>query len=139
MDVSFTVKDGGNYDSNLRPLPPHNHAFGEDCDTDCPRNALSEPPLIPINNPKALTPAVMVTPERTQIDGHHYTDLAVQPIDLIGAAELDFCSGSVVKHVVRAGHKGEALKDLLKARHYLDMLIAREKGDPNWTKAQAQQ
>ena len=52
----------------------------------------------------------------------HYARCAIQPIDLIVANGLGFCEGNVVKYVCRYPHKGN-LSDLLKARHYLDLLI----------------
>jgi len=36
---------------------------------------------------------------------------------------LGFALGNVVKYVVRAGKKGDAMEDLLKAREYLDREI----------------
>ena len=47
----------------------------------------------------------------------------VEPIDLIMAQCLDFCSGSVVKYVCRAGKSGEKLADLRKAQWYLNTLV----------------
>ena len=54
----------------------------------------------------------------------HYTRSAVETIDAIEAWKLDFHLGNVVKYVSRAGHKGEELEDLRKARWYLDRAIA---------------
>ena len=36
---------------------------------------------------------------------------------------LDFCTGNVIKYLVRAGKKGEILPDLFKAREYLERII----------------
>jgi len=49
---------------------------------------------------------------------------SVQPIDLIGAQNLDFYEGNIVKYVCRWRKKG-GLRDLEKARQYLDWLIDR--------------
>ena len=46
---------------------------------------------------------------------------AIELIDVI--RDLDFCTGNVVKYVVRAPYKGRQLEDLMKARTYLDWLI----------------
>lgn len=54
----------------------------------------------------------------------HYTTGGVQPVDLIrdlGIAE-DFFAGNVIKYVARYKKK-DGLKDLLKARTYLNWLI----------------
>lgn len=47
------------------------------------------------------------------------------PISVIQAWRLDFCLGNVIKYLARAGKKpGEpAIKDLKKARDYLDFAI----------------
>ena len=54
----------------------------------------------------------------------HYTLGNIEVYDFIKAWELSFAEGNVVKYVVRAPHKGTELKDLKKARWYLDQLIA---------------
>lgn len=55
----------------------------------------------------------------------HYTRLDPQPIDVIERWGLGFHEGQVVKYLARAGHKGEAVVCLKKARFYLDRLIAK--------------
>ena len=51
----------------------------------------------------------------------HY-DLPIQPVDFILANRLGFCEGNVVKYISRWQSKsGRA--DLLKAKHYIDILI----------------
>jgi hypothetical protein len=55
----------------------------------------------------------------------HYTFSSVEVRDAIAAWELSFVLGNVVKYVVRAGRKGDALEDLRKARNYLEYEIAR--------------
>lgn len=59
-----------------------------------------------------------------QIDGSHYMDRAIQPIDYIMANELDFCEGNVVKYITRWRFKG-GVNDLEKAKHYIEFLIER--------------
>lgn len=61
-----------------------------------------------------------------QIGGSHYKNRSIQPIEYIMENGLDFCEGNVVKYVSRWRDKN-GLDDLLKARHYLDFLIEREK------------
>ena len=58
----------------------------------------------------------------------HYTLARIEVFDFIKAWDLDFATGNVVKYVVRAPYKNSRLKDLKKARWYLDQLI-KEAGD----------
>lgn len=63
-----------------------------------------------------------------QIAGNHYKNKGIQPIEYIMSNDLDFCEGNVVKYVTRWKFKSEnRVDDLLKAKHYLEFLIEREK------------
>ena len=53
----------------------------------------------------------------------HYTQGAIEVIDYIEDKKLGYRLGNVVKYVSRAGHKGDAIKDLKKARWYLNREI----------------
>ena len=53
----------------------------------------------------------------------HYKSGGIEVIDVIEAFELGFHLGNVVKYVLRAGRKGDALEDLEKAAWYLDREI----------------
>ena len=57
------------------------------------------------------------------INPQHYKLGDVQPVDI--AEHLSFSLGNVIKYVSRAGRKGDAVEDLLKARWYLDREIGR--------------
>lgn len=57
-----------------------------------------------------------------QEDGDHYKSLKIQPVEYIHANNLPFIEGSVVKYVTRWRSKG-GVKDLEKARHFIDLLI----------------
>ena len=59
----------------------------------------------------------------------HYTQHKIQPVVYIGENRLDFLAGNVIKYVSRYNLKN-GVEDLEKARHYLNMLIQREKGEP---------
>lgn len=63
-----------------------------------------------------------------QIGGSHYKDKGIQPIEYIMANELDFCEGCVVKYISRWRQKN-GLDDLLKAKHYIEFLIERERNN----------
>ncbi len=52
----------------------------------------------------------------------HY-DFKIQPIDFILANDIPFCEGNIIKYVSRWKLKN-GREDLLKAKHYLDMLLA---------------
>jgi len=58
-------------------------------------------------------------------DPKHYNKLKIQPRDYITANKLDYNEGNVVKYVSRWRNKN-GLEDLLKAKNYLDYLIANE-------------
>lgn len=61
-------------------------------------------------------------PLTTQVGGEHYKEMAHQPIEFIEANRLGFAEGNVVKYVCRHSLKG-GIADLLKAKHYLELLI----------------
>lgn len=61
-------------------------------------------------------------PLDTQVGGDHYKGLAIQPIEYIHANSIPFAEGNVIKYVTRWRTKN-GLKDLEKARHFLDLLI----------------
>jgi hypothetical protein len=60
-----------------------------------------------------------------QEGGQHYKILAIQPVEYIHRNGLGFCEGCVVKYVSRHKEKG-GKADLLKARHFIDLLIQLE-------------
>lgn len=53
----------------------------------------------------------------------HYKSGGIEVIDVIEAFELGFRLANVIKYVLRAGRKGDALEDLEKAAWYLDREI----------------
>ena len=61
----------------------------------------------------------------TQIGGNHYKDMNIQPLEFIMANNLPYCESNIIKYVCRYKSKN-GLQDLLKARHYLDILIEHE-------------
>lgn len=58
----------------------------------------------------------------TQVGGDHYKKMAIQPLEFIAKNGLDFFQGNVLKYILRYKDKNGA-EDLLKARHYIDMMI----------------
>jgi hypothetical protein len=63
---------------------------------------------------------------KNQIGGDHYSQ-PIQPIEYIQKNNLSFCEGSVVKYISRH-RKKNGKEDLLKAKHYIDMIIDHEYG-----------
>ena len=61
----------------------------------------------------------------TQKGGNHYKDLAIQPVEYIFKNNLGYFEGCVIKYVTRWRSKN-GINDLLKARHYIDLLIELE-------------
>lgn len=57
-----------------------------------------------------------------QVGGSHYRKYAIQPVEFIERNNLSFCQGNIVKYVCRYKDKN-GIQDLLKARHYIDILI----------------
>lgn len=60
-----------------------------------------------------------------QVGGVHYKK-GIQPWEYIQSNQLDFFEGNVVKYVTRSRRKN-GLEDLLKAKHYIEYLIERER------------
>ena len=64
---------------------------------------------------------------KKQVGGNHYLKYKIQPVEFIIKNNLDFCQGSVIKYVLRFKEKG-GVQDLLKAKHYIELLIDSSKG-----------
>lgn len=60
-----------------------------------------------------------------QVSGSHYKDLAIQPVEYIHANGIGYFEGNVIKYVSRWRSKN-GIKDLEKAKHYIDLLIELE-------------
>ena len=71
-----------------------------------------------------------------QIGGSHYKELAMSPLKYILANNLSYCLGNVVKYVSRnKGSEEDKVKDLLKAKHYIDLELENNyKRDPHGKK-----
>lgn len=72
--------------------------------------------------------AVCEMPISIEVGGNHYRKMKIQPIEFITANNLGFCVGNIIKYVVRYPYKN-GKEDLLKARHYIDLLIESEYPD----------
>lgn len=61
-----------------------------------------------------------------QVAGNHYKDLAIQPVEYIHANNIGYFEGNVIKYVSRWRAKN-GIKDLEKAKHYIELLIELER------------
>lgn len=77
--------------------------------------------------PKYEVVAVCESPKE-QVGGDNYRKMKIQPIEFITANNLGFCVGNIIKYVARYPYKN-GKEDLLKARHYIDLLIESEYPD----------
>ena len=68
------------------------------------------------------------SPWDVQVGGSHYKDMAIQPSEYIVKNGLGWFEGNVIKYISRFRAKN-GIKDLEKARHYLDLLIEAESVD----------
>ena len=65
----------------------------------------------------------MDNPLDEQVGGDHYKKMVIQPIEFIMQNNIGFCEGNAIKYLCRHERKG-GLQDLLKAKHYIDLIIA---------------
>ena len=65
---------------------------------------------------------------QAQEGGTHYKDMKIQPIEFIHANNIPFAEGCIIKYVCRHRSKN-GIKDLEKARHFIDLLIELETRD----------
>lgn len=69
--------------------------------------------------------------QNAQIDGTHYTDMAIQPWEIIHKNKLDYWEGAILKYLLR-WRKKDGVIDLRKIKHYVDHMIEKaERGDYN--------
>jgi len=64
-------------------------------------------------------------PLNTQVGGKHYKDLAIQPAEFVMANKIPWAEGNAITYIVRHRNKN-GREDLEKAKHFIDMIIARE-------------
>ena len=64
----------------------------------------------------------MTSSLETQVDGSPYKDMKIQVVEYCHANNIPFMEGCVIKYVSRWRSKG-GVKDLEKAKHFIEMLI----------------
>ena len=62
---------------------------------------------------------------KKQVGGKHYIKYKIQPSQFVVENKLLYPEGCVIKYVVRHQDKG-GKQDLLKAKHFIDMIIERD-------------
>ena len=72
---------------------------------------------------------MMMNAVSEQIGGAHYL-LPIQPIEYITKNNLGFIEGNVIKYITRHRDKN-GKEDLLKAKHYIDLLLELEYNENN--------
>jgi len=60
-----------------------------------------------------------------QIGGSHYKNFKIQPSEFVIENELLYPEGCVIKYIIRHRLKN-GKEDLLKAKHFIDMIIERD-------------
>ena len=60
-----------------------------------------------------------------QIGGKHYQNFSIQPSKFVIENELLYPEGCVIKYIIRHRLKN-GKEDLLKAKHFIDMIITRD-------------
>ena len=60
-----------------------------------------------------------------QIGGSHYKKYTIQPSRFINDNKILFAEGNAIKYICRHQDKGKE-QDILKAIHYLEMIIERD-------------
>ena len=63
-----------------------------------------------------------------QIGGQHYRSMKIQPSVFINENKLLFAEGNAIKYICRHKLKGKK-EDVLKAIHYLEMIMDRDYND----------
>jgi hypothetical protein len=57
-----------------------------------------------------------------QVGGKHYLKYKIQPVEFIIKNNIGFVEGNIIKYILRFKEKG-GVQDLLKAKHYIELLI----------------
>ena len=69
--------------------------------------------------------SVGISTYNKQIGGTHYRKMKIQPSKFVIENKLLFPEGNVIKYICRHQYKG-GKEDLLKAKHFIDMIIERD-------------
>jgi hypothetical protein len=64
---------------------------------------------------------------KKQVGGNHYLKYKISPLEFIIKNNIGFVEGNILKYILRFKEKG-GVQDLLKAKHYIELLIDSSKG-----------
>ena len=64
---------------------------------------------------------------KKQVGGSHYKKYKIQPVEFIIKNNIGFVEGNIIKYILRFKEKG-GVQDLLKAKHYIELLLDSSKG-----------
>lgn len=69
----------------------------------------------------------METPRSRMIGGDHYTNMGVQPWDVVDTWPLEqrigYYRGGALKYLMRMGSKDESAQEIAKGQHYMEKLL----------------
>ena len=65
-------------------------------------------------------------PTEDQVGGTHFKECKIQPVEYIHANRLGFLEGTIGKYITRPRTKGEGAMDILKVKHYADLILQLE-------------
>lgn len=68
-----------------------------------------------------------MTALETQVGGDHYKRMAIQPVEFCQKNRIPYCESNIIKYVCRHRDKN-GKDDILKAVHYLQLLLEMEYG-----------
>jgi len=71
-----------------------------------------------------------MTASKRQVGGNHYARFDIQPSEFIMRNRLEWCEANAIKYICRHRDKGGD-QDILKAIHYLELLLEWEYGRSN--------
>jgi|TARA_R110002012_G_scaffold40475_2_gene111374 hypothetical protein len=104
------------YSLNLNHIEEHqfNRSMSESWDDYCVRQLREQRERTDKMKDNALT---------KQVDGTHYKECQIQPVEYIVGNKLDFLEGNIVKYITRHRTKGEGSADIKKVIHYAELIL----------------
>ena len=64
-----------------------------------------------------------MNPLKRQVNGSHYRDFVIQPVEFIHKNGLGFIQGNIIKYACRLGKKGKIEDDVKKIIHYAELYL----------------
>ena len=73
-----------------------------------------------------------------QSGGGHYKNMPIEPAEFCQKNRIPWCEANAIKYLVRHRHKN-GIEDLMKAQHYINLLIEWEYTDGNDSRREGNQ